>query len=128
MTVHRRQTLVIHTPAAMTVKIDRNLNDLRLDGVRAVSGLERACDVEPVEAHDHVRVADDFCTRETQESRWGRGMQRVIGRECGGLLEIGEHLRTELFGERHSRFPRRFAPPYPSSEDHWLLRFGKQMR
>ena len=53
--IDRRQALIVHAPAIVQVMIDRHLNDL---GGDIADGLERARQVEPVEAEDDVGCAD----------------------------------------------------------------------
>ena len=58
--VHRRQSLVVHAPAAVQVRIGRDLYDLGADGLGAPDLLQDAGEIDPVEREHHVGLAQEL--------------------------------------------------------------------
>ena len=117
--VDRRQALIVHAPAIVQLMIDRDLDHL---GAESAAILERAGGIEPVEAEDHVGVADRLdrgCVERHHARR--ADMQRVIGREGGGDLEIGDDLRAEPLGKFHARIPSLDGARAAAGEDERML-------
>ena len=73
--------------------IDRHLHDLGRH--RAAKTLEGAGDVDPVEAENSVGRPDGVGRFGRQHAAAGAaGMQRMIGREGGADLNVGDHTRA----------------------------------
>ena len=57
-----------------------------------------------------------------------RGVQPMVGRERGGGLDVREHRRVELLGERDARVPAFEAARAAAGEDHGLLCVREELR
>ncbi len=90
-----RQALVIHVDAVVQHLVHRNLDDARADVVVPEALLEGARQIHPVEAQDHVGVAHDRGSIGSEKHAGRRGVQRMVGRECGAHLEVGEDPRVQ---------------------------------
>ena len=75
-----------------------------------------------------VGRAENLRPRRREESRRGHGVQRVIGGKRRRLLDVGEHARAELLGERHALVPRPLAAAHAAGEDHRAPRTVEQPR
>ena len=122
--VDGRQALVIHAPAVVQHVIERHVDDLGR-GLAAARGLERAREVDPVEAHDDVRRRDDRGGVGRQDHRGRADVQRVIGRKRGADLEVGDQSRSTPIPFR--RTARRCSLPCTrttchSSTGRWKIR------
>ena len=90
--------------------------------------LEGAGEIDPVEAEDDVGVADRVGRLGRQHDAAGRaGMQRMIGRERGADLEIGDHARAEALGQRDARVPGVEIARDAAGEDHRMLGVAQQV-
>ena len=106
--VDRRQALVVHAPAVVQMMVDGDLDDLGGDGA---AGVLEACRRRSSQSRLRMTSAARIASAASERRRDGAGragMQRMIGREGGGDLQIGDDARVEPLGERDARVPRRF--------------------
>ena len=118
--IDRRESLVIHVPAAMQQVIERHLNNLRRR-FTAAGGLERTGQIDPVQAQDHVGLGDGLAGLRPQQDARRVCVERMIGREGGAHLEIGENGSVERFRERDTRIPGRGVARDAADEEHRTL-------
>ena len=124
-----RQALIVHAPAAMDAEVVAHHD--HLGGRHAVRerALAGAGEVDPVEAEDHVGGAQGLLGLRAERGRSGRpGMQRMIGRERGAELELGDDLGVERLGERDALVPALQAARHPAHQDDRILRRLEQRR
>jgi len=74
---------------------------------------EDAAEIDPVEAEDHVGLAQHLAHLLADLVEGADRMQRMVGREDRAGLEIGQHRRVQMLGQRNARLPgvRRLAGP-----------------
>ena len=107
------QALVVHAPAIVHQLVHGGLHHARL-GRR---GLQRAGQVDPVEAQHHVRLLQRrHRTRPREHGSRGR-VQGVRRRERGRRLHVGQHSRAQSLGQPHARRPRRLVPQHAAHQD-----------
>ena len=92
--VGRRQRLMIHAPAVMKLVVERDSDHLRRRRDGAARGLQRAGQIDPVEAQDHVGGSDRLRRFLHRECRRRAGVQRMIG---------GEHRAASSGRSRRAR-------------------------
>ena len=126
--VGRRQSLVVHAPAAMRVRIGRDENHLRADRRLAPRLLQRAGGVDPVQGEHHVGFTQRISGAVMQEGRRRRGVQGMIGRKRRARLEVGQHACMQLLRERDARLPASPGAREPPREDHRVLCRRKKLR
>ena len=127
--VHRRQSEVIHAPAVVQVVVHRAVNDLGFDLRVLAQGLdEMTLQVHPVQRQDNVGILGHLgrCRRGT-EARLER-MQRMIRREGGRQLCIGQHGGAERLGEFDARIPVLGLARAAAEQDQRLLRIDQKLR
>ena len=98
--VGRRQPLVVHVPAVVDVLIERALNDFGLRQLAAAGLGKRAAEVDPVEAHDHVGVADQPSRVAGNVERGRKRVKAMARRKARAGLDVGQHQCAEALGER----------------------------
>ena len=101
--------------------IERHLNDPGLGLLHPQRGLERAAEIDPVEAENDVGFLDRLQGILSATRSVGADVQTVVGRKGGAHLGVGDHARAEFLGKRHAIRPRRFAPRYASHHDERAL-------
>ena len=91
--------------------------------------LERAGEVDPVEAQDHVGGLHRGLRIGPERGRARRaGMQRMIGREGGADFQFGDDLGVEVLGERDARVPAFDAAADAAHQDDRVLRAFEDVR
>ena len=114
--IGRRQRLVVHVPAVVHVLIDRALDDLGARQ-RAAAGLQqRAAEVDPVEAQDHVRVADEPRRIAGHVEARRKRMQRMARRKRRAGLDVAEYDGADAFRQRDA--PREIRGIARHAADH----------
>ena len=88
---------------------------------RLDAGLERAGEVDPVEAEDDVGLLDRRHQLVVDERRRRADVQRMIGRKGRADLEVGADLGAERLGERDARRPGLRVARQPAGEDQRML-------
>ena len=117
--VARRQALVIHAPAVVDEVIEGDLDDPRGRSIVAEERAQGTGEVDPVEAENEIGLAQRGGRLFDRRDGAGRaGMERMIGRECRALFEVGDDAGAERFGKRHARVPRGQAARDSSGKNH----------
>ena len=101
-----RQALIVHAPAVVELVVERGEDDLGLYLVIAIGRLERAAEIDPVEAEDRIGLAQRGEGLGTRLVAGGRALQSVRGREAGAGLGVGQHRGIEGLGELARGLPR----------------------
>ncbi len=127
--VDRGQAHVVAGPAAVDEGIDRAADDLGRHLRLAPGLLEQRRLVPPVEAQHHVGGAQDLHAFVGGEGDGRlRPVQRMIGGEGAGDLQIGEHARAQHFRQTNALGPGGLVARHPAGEDHRRLRAAQQFR
>ncbi len=96
---------------------------------RRLRGLQRAGEIDPVEAQDHVGLGE---RREPfgigREHRRRAEMAAMIGRKARADLQVGDDPRADRFGKRHARVPCVFAARRAADQHDGDLRGLQQRR
>ena len=117
--VDRRQALIIHAPAVMQAVVERDMHDLA--GRRPADRLERAGEIDPVEAENYLRGL---------QPRRHSSLVKLCGAwTCSGwsvgnaaaVFSRRADTRAQPFGERDPRASRLHAARYAAGEDHGML-------
>jgi hypothetical protein len=95
-----RQRLIVHVPAVMDVLIERALHDPGARQFTAARLRERAAEVDPVEAHDDIGVADQSARAARHVQRRRKRLKPMRCRKARAGLDVGEHNRSEPLGQR----------------------------
>ena len=111
--IDRRQGLMVHAPAIVHVVVERDLDDLGA-GVGAVAALQRAGEIDPVEAEDHVGLRRVRRGRRRPANIAGRAEHAADGRS-GRRAPIFRSVRTAR--AEPPRRARRARPSSPSLRD-----------
>ena len=77
---------------------------------------QRAAEVDPVEAQDHVGVADRLRRVAGHVEARRERMQRMLRRKAGARLDVGEHDGAEALGQCHA--PREIGGIVGHAADH----------
>ncbi len=111
-----RHRLIVHAPAVVHVLIERALDDLPARQLATAGLAQRAAEVDPVEAQDHVGVADRLRRAAGHVETRRERMQRMLRRKAGARLDVREHDGAEALGQRHA--PREIDGIIGHAADH----------
>lgn len=100
---------MLHPPAIVQLIIQRRLDHLRLHIARQ---FQRTRDIQPVQAQDHIRLAQHRARRIVNEEGRFAAMLRVIRREGRPVPDIRQNLRPSAL----AFFGRSAARATPSAE------------
>ena len=91
--IRRRQRLIVHVVAVVDILVHRALDDLAARQLAAAGLAQRAAEIDPVEAQDHVGF-DDQARRVARHVKARRErLQRMLRRKRRAGLDVGEHER-----------------------------------
>ena len=113
---------MVHAPAIVKLMIQRDRDHLPGRRDRAARRLQRARQIDPVEAQDDIGGGDGLPRLLRQERRRCAEMQRMVGGKYRGAFEIGHHAGAQRLRQRHAIGPFPLAVRAAPHQDHRLLR------
>ena len=120
--LRRRQRLVVLAPAAMQIGVLRTLYDRRARELSVARLAQRARKIDPVQAEDDVRLADQRAGFGADVDARREWMQRVRRRKARRSLEIGDHACAETLGELYAAREALEIVRHAADEDQRVLR------
>ena len=117
--IGRRQALVVHAPAAVDMRVERDVDHLRAD--RRIAPPAFSVPAVSIQSSARTTSASRSIRRPRRTSP--EAPRAADGRwETPRRLDVGEDARLQLLGERDARFPAGFAAAHSPDEDAGDLR------
>ena len=88
---------------------------------------QRPGEIHPVEAQDHVRIAEQRFLLSSVRYFTGLGMQRMVGRKRRRGLQVRQHARAEHLRERDALVPCLHAATHAAREQQRALRLDQHL-